>query len=362
MPTMPKIPLKGAVRVVVIIASVLLILLIASLLFAGQFVASTINYVVAILATRSGISVFLVRAIVIIGTIPFFWAVAQFTRSIFGLLGLGWNPLALYKNKYGMIIVAYIGVFYGALYWASAHSYFYKYCAETPEGISLSDSPGRDPVYGREFKPCTEAQTEEMRHKDGDLAAPKEIRIANAANYEWFDVAGRARVWYAVESDGSYRYFDHSGVDPSSGHTLQPVNEAVIQQLKRQQAADNAKRHEVDERQASEEAKAKNAAEAQELVTQAQGEFDAANYKAAMETCDHVLSKSRTNAECVTIRQHAAVKLAQQLVDKGESELEKGQLDEAMWNADTAMRLDPTNRSAAKLKILAAQLKPRTSN
>ncbi len=72
-----------------------------------------------------------------------------------------------------------------------------------------------------------------------------------------------------------------------------------------------------------------------------------------------MLSKSRNNAGCGAIRQHAAVKLAQQFVDKGQTDLEKGEFDEAMWSADAAIKLDPANHGAAKLKLLAAQLKPR---
>lgn len=81
-----------------------------------------------------------------------------------------------------------------------------------------------------------------------------------------------------------------------------------------------------------------------------------------METCDLLLSKSHNNAGCAAIRQHAAVKLAQQFVDKGQTELEKGEFDEAMWSGDAAIKLDPANHSAAKRKLLAAQLKPRASN
>ncbi len=365
---MPGTPLRGAARFVLIIASVLLLFLLASVIFAGQFVITTINYVVGNLANRSGLSLFLVRSLVIAATIPFFYAIGQFTRSILALLGFGWNPLGFYKNKYGAIIIAYIAIFYGAMYWASLDAYAYKYCADTPEGISLSDGPGKEKIYGTEFQPCSMAQIEVLRNGSGKLAAPREIRIANAADYAWFDVAGRPRVWYAQDSDGHYRFFDHAGVNPSTGHPLQPIDENAIQQAKKQQSAAAAGRRSAEARQAAAAskaqdtaAKAQDAAEAQELTKQAQAQFDAGDYKGAMDNCERVLGKA-PNSECVTLHQRAQVKLAQQLVNKGQSQLERGQLDEAVWSADEAMKLDPANRNAAKLKLLALKLKPRVSN
>ncbi|HUK43573.1 MAG TPA: hypothetical protein VLW48_03930 [Candidatus Bathyarchaeia archaeon] len=359
---MPGTPLRGAARLVLIVAAVLLLLLVGSFIFAGQFVITTINYVVGNLANRSGMSVFLVRSLVIAATIPFFYAVAQFTRSIIGLLGFGWNPLGIYKNKYGAIIVAYIAIFYGGMYWASLDAYAYKYCVDTPEGISVSDGPGMDPVYGNEFQPCSIAQIEVLRNGKGKLAAPRELHIANPASYAWFDVAGRPRVWYAQDLDGRYQFFDHSGVSPTTGHPLQPVTEEVIQQAKKQLAAAAASKHSAEARQAAAAAKAQDAADAQDLTKQAQAQFDAGDYKGAMDNCDRALSKAPNNAECTTIRQRASVKLAQQLVTKGQSQLERGQIDEAVWSADEAMKLDPANRNAAKLKLLAIKLKPRASN
>lgn len=359
---MPGTSLRGAARFVLIIAAVLLLLLVGSFIFAGQFVITTINYVVGNLANRSGMSVFLVRSLVIAATIPFFYAVAQLTRSILGLLGFGLNPLGIYKNKYGAIVVAYIAIFYGAMYWASLDAYAYKFCADTPEGISVSDGPGKEKVYGNELQPCSIEQIEELRNNSGKLAAPREIHIANPAGYAWFDVAGRPRVWYGQDLDGHYHFFDHAGVNPNTGHPLQPVTEDVIQQAKKQLAAAATSRRSAEARQAAAAAKAQDATDAQDLTKQAQAQFDAGDYQGAMDNCGRALNKAPNNAECTTIRQRASVKLAQQLVNKGQSQLERGQLDEAVWSADEAMKLDPSNRNAAKLKLLALKLKPRTSN
>jgi len=133
----------------------------------------------------------------------------------------------------------------------------------------------------------------------------------------------------------------------------------VVHQAMRQQAAAAANKRAADAREAAAAAKVQDSANAQQLAKQAQSQFDAADYKGAMDTCDRALSKTN-DPDCMTIRQHASIKLAQQLVSKGQSELEQGQLDEAVWSADQAMKLDPSNRNAAKLKLLALKLKPRT--
>jgi hypothetical protein len=78
-----------------ILVLVALVCLIASVLFATRFVEDTIGLVVENLSARSGLSIFLVKAVVIIGTIPFFWAVGKFTKNIWGLLNLGWDSMAL---------------------------------------------------------------------------------------------------------------------------------------------------------------------------------------------------------------------------------------------------------------------------
>jgi hypothetical protein len=244
-----------------------------------------------------------------------------------------------------------------------------QYCADTAEGIAVSDSAGKD-AAGNEFKPCSTEQIEQIRNSSGKPAPPQEIHVANATSYAWFDaVTGSPRVWYAQEANGHYRFFDAPGIDPTTGHRLQPITEDVIRQVTQQQAAAAANRRVVEAKRAAVEASAREAANqaaesynAQELAKQAQGQFDSGDYKDARETCDRALSEAPNNTDCVNIRQHAAVKLAQQLVTKGQSQLEQGQLDEAMWSADQAMKLDPTNRNAAKLKLLALKLKPHSPN
>src|SRR5216683_3248892 len=74
-----------------------------------HFVLRTLDFVVMSLASRSGLSPFLVRGLVILVTIPFFWAVAKYTHGLFWLRGVG-PSLRLYRNPYGLVIVVYAGL------------------------------------------------------------------------------------------------------------------------------------------------------------------------------------------------------------------------------------------------------------
>lgn len=207
--------------------AVVLLLLYLAYGSGGSFVLRTIDYAVQNLAGRSGASVFLVRGIVIIGTIPFFWAVYKFTYG-FWLLGLGVRPsLRLYGSQHGMIIVAYVGVFFVAMYFASRDALFYKWCAETPEGIRTFDSAGIDPVYGTSLKRCTQEQIEIVRN-----AGPQRIHVADPRVFPFFDsITGKPRVWYFKLEDGTYQFFNRAGKFPGTGEDLRPIDRGTVQEL-----------------------------------------------------------------------------------------------------------------------------------
>jgi hypothetical protein len=351
-------------RILLVVAVVFLVIGVIGAIVGTRFVYGTVDYVVDNLASRSGLSLFLVKGLVILATIPFFWAVASFTRNVLNLLNMGWSsPLAFYKNKYGIIIVAYVSLFFFVMYLASMDAYAYKFCADTPEEVWVSDSVGRDPVYGIEAKPCSRDQIMELRNGKGNLRAPHEIRVADLNTYEWFNGAtSKPLVWYDLLPNGDHRFFDRPGHDPNTGEPLHPVTSAVVQQLRQREVVKEAIKKQKEAEHDAQEANAKEAADLQTLAGQAQKEFDGGDYKAAKETCDQVLRRERQNEPCKTVQPHASVKLAQQLVNEGQVQLERGQFDEALWSAANALKLDPTNPNAAKLKQFALQMKPHTQN
>lgn len=383
---------RSFARLFALIVLVFLVLLAGSIFFATHFVTGTVNYVVSALAGRSGLSPFLVRGIIIIVTIPFFLAVGKFARNIFGIFSLGWNPLSFYRKAYGLVILIYTASFFFAMYWASKDAFAYKYCGDTPEGVFVSDGTGKDPVYGIELGPCSLPQIEELRNGKGNLRPPREVIVENANEFEWFDgLTGKPRVWYSRLPNGDFEFFDRPGNDPHTGQVLHPVDSDVVDRMRRRQAADQAAKEQAAKTQAAAEAQGRavdeatkkraadvqaeaeremEAKETQEeeasvlgrLTTEAQTQFDARDYKSAAHTCDQVLARRKESEPCATIRQRASVKLAEDLVRKGQLQVQQGEFDEALWSAEAAINLDPSNASALKLKKLVILMKPNSAD
>lgn len=204
----------------------------------GHFVKSTITYVVLHLASQSGISTNLLYGIVIIGTIPFFWAVAKYMHGAwFWLKGVG-PGLRLYKSVHGMIIVAYVGLYFLAMYYVSRNSIAYKYCAQTWEGLKVFDDPVKDSVTGIQALPCSTQQIVdyERAKNPSQLIGPQRIRIADARTFPFFDnVTHNPRYWYSKSGSGEYEVFDQGGYNPGTNVALKPIDEAVREDMIRLQ-------------------------------------------------------------------------------------------------------------------------------
>ncbi len=72
-----------------------------ALLWGGRFVVGTIDRVVSDIVRVSGLSPWLVKGIIIIATIPFFWAVANYSKTWWGYKPVQ-ATLDLYLNKHGI--------------------------------------------------------------------------------------------------------------------------------------------------------------------------------------------------------------------------------------------------------------------
>ena len=349
-------------RIAVVFIALLVVAVIVGELIGHRFVHNTLGYVVDELTQRWGVSVFLVKGIVVVVTIPFFWAVGKFIRSPIELLHLG-GGLRFYHNKYGIIIVAYFAMFYFAMYFVSIDAYAFKFCADTPEGIWTSDSAGQDPVYGIEAKRCSREQIMELRSGKGKLPSPREVHVADLNGQTWFNGAtGKPKVWYDILPNGEYRFFDRPGNDPYTGAPLHEITPEVVQRLRQREALEESVRKEKAATEAAQGARQREAADMQTLANQAEKQFASGDYKGAKETCDQVLRREKGSETCKTVRQHANVKIAQQLVADGQTQLQRGKFDEALWNAEEAIKLDPTNPNAPKLKQFALQMKPDAVN
>jgi tetratricopeptide (TPR) repeat protein len=162
--------------------------------------------------------------------------------------------------------------------------------------------------------------------------------------------------------NGEYRFFDRPGRDPNTGAPLNEITSEVVQRLRQREALQESAKKEKAATQEAQEARIREAADLQTLADQAEKQFASGDYRGAKETCDQVLRRNKGNETCKTVRQRASVKIAQQLVADGQTQLQRGRFDEALWNAEEAIKLDPTNPNAAKLKEFALQMKPHALN
>jgi len=216
---------------ILILAAVAVVFFVYTLSRWGRFVKGTIVSVVERLASQSGISTNLLYGIVIIGTIPFFWAVARYMHG--GWLYL-WHlgpGLRLYKSVHGMIIVAYVGLYFLAMFYVARNSIAYKYCAQTPEGLKVFDDPIKDPVWGIQSQPCNTQQIadyERAKHAGGAPIGPQRVQVTDARTFPFFDnVTHNSRYWYSRAETGDYKVFDLAGYDPETSVPLRPIDQQV---------------------------------------------------------------------------------------------------------------------------------------
>lgn len=228
---------RWIVAFVVVALLAIAIFFLVSVIWGGRFVTGTVERVVNDIVRVSGLSPWLVKGVVIIVTIPFFWAVAKLTKTWWGFSSVE-AGLDLYLNKYGIIIVAYVAVFFLTMYFASRGSYYditgknLKWCAETPEGIRVFDVSGVDPVYGVPLKPCTADQVKAIRKEQVGIQGPVLLPVSDPRTFDFFDgVSGRPRAWFYRNPDATYEIYDKPGAHPRTGAPLTPVNAAVIQEL-----------------------------------------------------------------------------------------------------------------------------------
>ena len=208
---------------------------------------------------------------------------------------------------------------------------------------------------------------------------PRELSIPDAAAYTWFNPTSKqAVVWYSNPTPGNYRFFDGPGADPQSGHVLNPVTPEFVAGLKKQQAPPvvappvsapkqktkiTAAAPKNKEKQLRDSAanQAQQEARMQALAQEGQLALENEDYRKAIDICGQVLSASAGSQPCAAIHQHAAIKLAEQLVNEAAAHWEKGDFDDALRSAEAALALDPANKNAARLKKLALRMKPQTS-
>ena len=205
---------------------------------------------------------------------------------------------------------------------------------------------------------------------------PKQITIQDTSRFEWFDPeTHNPRAWYTILPDRTIKFFDRPGFVPGTRQMLLPVTPEFLSNLHRFPAT--AVTPPIPKIQSAPEPRqptapanvndlnAGGAATTQSLqaiANRAQSALDKEDYRTAIDLCTRVIGLSPGDQPCAAIRQHAAVKLADQYVDESTRCWEKGDFEKALQWAERALELDPANKTAEKLKNLATQMKKQTQS
>jgi len=250
---------------IAVVGLILVALFLIGVIFMGWLqefaIFGTFEFAVDKIVDASGLSIYLVKGVLVIVLIPFFFAVREIGKiPIFK--GVGRIP----KGVAWGIVIVYTSAYFFAMYFATKDNYFHhtgagkevkatKFYAVTPEGIRFFDTDGFDPKYGIKLKPVTtEIIANLERAKRGDVA--KSLVFKSVAEVTFFDVlTGEAKVWFCRNAKGEAKLFSTSGFDPETGQTLTPVTPGLVEELKLRSA-------EIEARQAAEGKRSEETAKA----------------------------------------------------------------------------------------------------
>jgi hypothetical protein len=230
---------------------------------------------------------------------------------------------------------------------------------------------------GQELKPADKNVIKEWRSENPgktpncNLPAapprePQRLAIADAHDFPWFGPRG-AQVWYARDRDGSCRYYDRPGKDPVAGEELNPVTNEIVYEAQRLQD-ERSRTMAVQAAAEVERGKARDAVEQHQRMAKAASEqrqrkaTDAANalaegkYDLVLTDCPNGEGNAQDDP-CVSLHQEAAHKEASALVKQSQREVQQYELEEAIRNAQQALKLEPNNDPAKNILRLAQTLK-----
>lgn len=225
---------KGKNKIFIIVISIILLILILAIVlpkFPIAILNKTFNYAAQNFENVSGLSPWLIKGILVFALFPFYWALLELFKIKIPFI----NNKKSFKKTAKIVILAYTGLFFLTMFFLSRGTYFghfkgeaIKYYALTPEGIRFFDSPGFDSKYGIELKPVTSDMMVKFQKKTLGMQ-PKRIDIEEIKNMEFFDpITGEAIIWYYLDNNGNYEFFNGPGFHSLYNVELKPVNFKVI--------------------------------------------------------------------------------------------------------------------------------------
>jgi len=225
---------KLFLTLLVIFAIIIIAMILMVQIFQIVIVKKVYGYVVQNFINVSGMSPWLAKGLIILLLIPFVWAILEITRLMPRIrMPFSKKKVRSYRKLGVFVIISYIALFFISMFFLSRGTYFghvggevMKYYAITPEGLRFFDSPGFDPKYGIELKPVTPKMIDQYERSNRGMH-PKQIEISKET--EFFDtITGEPKVWFYIDKEGNYEFYDQPGFHPVYWEELKPVTKNVI--------------------------------------------------------------------------------------------------------------------------------------
>jgi hypothetical protein len=212
----------------ILIAVVVVALFAWPLFVMGNYftVRSVYRHFVDSLADKLGWNQYLINALVLVGLVPFFYAVKLF-----------FSPFNKTNRRMGALLMTCMAVAYNLFFYFGTrdaafgfgHRQVLKYYARTDKGIVFYDRPGFDPMTGQELKPVTPEVVREL----SELRAGPLSRV-DPAQVAWFNpYTGGPEVWYYRFPDGQLEFYNKPGMHPQTGEPLSPVTKELFMRWRR---------------------------------------------------------------------------------------------------------------------------------
>lgn len=210
---------------------VLFLLVVLALLFIPTLVAMKQVAIAQIyssftdhLASLIGSNMYLIRVVVVLAMVPFFYAL----KLYFSFDGK--------RRRIGSALMTAFVVFYNlGLYFSTKDQYFTfqegkvtKWYAITPDGVKFHDRPGVEPVYGIPLKPVSPEVIRNLKTLErGDF------RSVDPSQVTWFNpISGDAQLWFFLGPEGTFEFYNKPGYHPFTNAPLKPVTKDVYYQWK----------------------------------------------------------------------------------------------------------------------------------
>jgi len=182
-------------------------------------IAQIYSYFVNSLASLLGINLYLIRVLVALAMIPFFYAIKLF-------FSVNSN-----KRRMGSALMTALMVFYNiGLYFATRGVKFsikgdpLQWCAVTGKGVRCFDRGGFDPESGRPLFQRTPEVSARL-----DLIESGSLQLVDPAKVQqWFNPYTHDPVlWYYEAPDGEFEFYNQPTNHPFTNEVLRPVTAEV---------------------------------------------------------------------------------------------------------------------------------------